>query len=83
MATVLVKFEVDGVSIVTGEIPPDGQTPISDPVQTGHVTNRVFIVAAGTYCYGLLTPLAYAPLWQVVEAVDGVPTTVTFRRIGS
>jgi hypothetical protein len=80
MATVLVKFDSDNIPVVTGDIPPDQQTPISDPTQTGFVTNQAFIVAAGVYCYGLQSPVAYTPLWQLVQAVDGEQTEIAFHR---
>ena len=80
MATVVVRFDVDGVPVVTGDVPPNEQTPISNPTPTGHVTNKGFIVAAGMYCYGLQTGIGHAPLWRVVQAVDGEETEVAFRR---
>jgi hypothetical protein len=78
MAVVLVKYDTDGVAIVTGDIPPDPNTPIAEPVDTGHVTNQPFIVAASMYCYGLAAPCT--PLWQVVQAIDDVPAEITFTR---
>jgi len=81
MALVLVSYDVSGISIVTGDEPADPQTPIADPVQTGHVTNRPFIVAAGFYCYGLLGN-GCTPLWQLVQAVDGEQTTIAFQKTG-
>jgi hypothetical protein len=83
MATVLVRFDGGNDPVVTGDIPPDPQTPISDPAQTGFVTNQAFIVAAGEYCYGLQSAVAYAPLWQVVQAVDGEQALIVFRRVAS
>lgn len=80
MATVLVKFDSDNIPVVTGDIPPDQQTPISDPTQTGFVTNQAFIVAAGEYRYGLQSPVTYTPLWQLVQAVDGEQTEIAFHR---
>jgi hypothetical protein len=80
MATVLVKFDINGTPIVTGDIPPNEQTPIADPTQTNHLTNKAFIVAPGEYCYGLQSAVAYTPLWQVVQAVDGEQAEITFRR---
>jgi hypothetical protein len=80
MAIVLVKFDIDNIAIVTGDIPPDEQTPISNPTQTGFVTNQPFIVAAGDYCYGLQSAVAYAPLWKLVQAVDGEQTEIAFHR---
>ena len=83
MATVLVRFDDGGVPIVSGEIPPNEQTPIADPTPTGHVTNQPFIVAAGEYCYGLRSAVPYTPLWQTVQAVDGEQTEIRFRRRAS
>lgn len=80
MATVLIKFDGGDVPVVTGAIPPDEDTPISNPQPTGFVTNRTFIVAEGQYCFGLDTAIPYTPLSQVVQAVDGVPAEITFRR---
>jgi len=79
MARVLIRFNGGNVPVITGDIPPNDQTPISNPVQTGFVTNKAFIVAEGVYCFGLQTPHAYTPLWQVVQAVDGEQTEITFR----
>jgi len=80
MAIVLVKFDRNNIPVVTGDIPPNAQTPISDPTRTGFVTNQAFIVAEGEYCYGLQSSVAYTPLWQLVQAVDGEQTEITFRR---
>jgi hypothetical protein len=77
---VLVKLDVDGIPIVTGDIPPNAQTPIVNPTRIGQVTNRAFIVAAGEYCYGLQSTVAYTPLWQTVQAIDGEQAEITFRR---
>ena len=38
------------------------------------------MVDEGEHCFGLDTPIAYTPLWQVVQAVDGVPAEISFRR---
>jgi hypothetical protein len=81
MATVRISFNGGNVPIVTGDIPPDPQTPIAEPTQTGFTTNQAFIVAEGVYCYGLDTGVSYAPLWQVVQAVDGEQTDIAFRRV--
>ena len=80
MATVLVKFNGGNVPVVTGAIPPNESTPISNPDPTGFMTNQAFIVAEGQYCFGLDTTASYTPLWQVVQAVDGPQTEITFRR---
>ncbi len=81
MATVLVKFDFDKVPVVTGDMPSDAQTPISNPMQTGFVTNEAFIVPEGVYCFGLQSADTYAPLWQVVQASDDEQSVVTFRRL--
>jgi hypothetical protein len=80
MAVVRVRFDGGNVPVVTGSIPPDNDTPISNPTQTGFQTNQALIVEAGEYCFGLETPVRYTPLWQLVQAVDGVPAEITFRR---
>jgi hypothetical protein len=80
MATILISFDGGNVPVVTGDIPPDDQTPISAPAPTGFVTNQAFIVAEGAYCFGLETAMSYTPLWQVVQAVDGEQAPITFRR---
>lgn len=80
MATVLVRFDGGNVPVVTGDIPDDADTPISSPTPTGFVTNKAFIVAAGDYCFGLDTTVSYTPLWQLVQAVDGTQTEITFKR---
>jgi hypothetical protein len=79
MATVLISFNGGIVPIVTGDIPPDDHTPISNPTQTGFVTNQAFIVTEGVYCFGLGTPISYEPLWQVVQAVDGEQAEISFQ----
>jgi hypothetical protein len=79
MATVLVRFNGGNVPIVTGDMPNDDNTPISNPTQTGFVTNKPFIVAAGPYCFGLRGLSGYAPLWQIVEAVNGQQVEIDFR----
>jgi len=80
MAAVLIRFDGGTVPVVTGDIPPDDQTPISNPTQTGFVTNQAFIVAEGEYCFGLQSTTPYTPLWQVVQAIDGEQAEITFRR---
>jgi hypothetical protein len=80
MAMVLVRFDGGGVPVVTGDIPPDENTPLADPQPTGFSTNQPFMVAAGTYCFSLQAPCA--PLWRVVQAVDGEQTDIDFRRAG-
>jgi len=80
MATVLIRFDGGKVPVVTGDIPPDDRTPISDPTQTGFVTNQAFIVAEGEYCFGLESAVSYTPLWQVVQAIDGEQAEITFRQ---
>ena len=80
MAIVLVRFDGGNVPVVTGAIPPDTDTPISSPTPTGFATNKAFMLDEGEHCFGLDTPIAYTPLWQVVQAVDGVPAEITFRR---
>jgi len=80
MATVMIKFDAGNVPIVTGDVPPDDHTPISNPTPTSFVTNKAFIVVEGVYCYGLKTAISHIPLWQVVQAVDGEQSEITFRR---
>jgi hypothetical protein len=79
MATVRISFNAGNVPIVTGDMPPDAQTPIADPTQTGFTTNQAFIVTEGIYCFGLDTPIAHTPLWQMVQAVDGEQAEIAFR----
>ena len=38
------------------------------------------MVDDGEYCFGLDTPIGHTPLWQVVQAVDGVLAEISFRR---
>lgn len=80
MATILVRFDGGAVPIVTGDIPANSDNPITAPVPTAFVTNQTFIVAEGIYCFALDTAIAYAPLWQVVQAVDGEQTEISFHR---
>lgn len=79
MATVLIRFNGGAVPVVSGAIPPSPDTPISNPAQTGFKTNQRFIVDEDVYCFGLDTSLTYTPLWQTVQAVEGVPAEITFR----
>lgn len=80
MATVMIRFDNDGVPVVTGDVPPDDRTPISAPTPTVFVTNKAFMVAEGVYCFGLKTAVSHTPLWQVVQAVDGERAEITFHR---
>ena len=80
MATVLIRFDGGNVPVVTGATPLDKDTPISNPTQTGFKTNVAFRVDEGEYRFGLDTPIRYGPLWQLVQAVDGVPANISFRR---
>jgi hypothetical protein len=81
MATVRISFNGGDVPIVTGDIPPDAETPIAEPAQTGFTTNEAFIVPEGAYCYGLGTAVSHEPLWQVVQAVDGEQTDIAFQSL--
>jgi hypothetical protein len=81
MTIVRISFDGGNVPIVTGDAPPDDQTPIADPVPTGFTTNQPFMVAAGFYCFGLQTSVPYTPLWQLVQAIDGEPTAIFFRKL--
>jgi hypothetical protein len=81
MATVRISFDGGNVPIVTGDVPPDDQTPIVDPTPTDFRTNRAFIVEEGVYCFGLQTAVSYAPLWQVVQTVDGEQAEIVFRKL--
>jgi hypothetical protein len=81
MAIVRISFDGGTVPIVTGDVPPDEQTPIAGPAPTGFTTNRPFIIAEGLYCFGLESPVPYAPLWQVVQAIDGEPAEIFFRQL--
>ena len=80
MATVLIKFDGGNVPILTGDIPADTDTPISEPVPTVFVTNRPFITAEGANCFALQTSIPYTPLWQVVRVSDGEQIVASFRR---
>jgi hypothetical protein len=80
MATVLIRFDGGNVPVITGAIPANEDTPISNPTPTGFVTNEAFRVDEGEYCFGLDATVPYAPLWQVVQAVNGVPSNIRFRR---
>jgi hypothetical protein len=81
MAIVRVSFDGGDVPIVTGDVPPDGQTKIADPMETGFTANRPFIVAEGLYCFGLQTALPYTPLWQVVQAIEGEEAEIFFQSL--
>ena len=80
MAIVRVSFDGGNVPIVTGDVPPDDQTPITEPILTGFTANQPFIVADGVYCFGLQTAIPYTPLWQLVQAIDGEPAEISFRQ---
>ena len=80
MAIVLIRFDGGAVPIVVGDIPPNADTPVSDPLLTGFVTNQAFMVDEGVYCFALDMAPTYRPLWQVVQAIDGQPAEITFRR---
>jgi hypothetical protein len=81
MAIVRVSFDGGDVPVVTGDVPPDGQTPIVDPIETGFTTNQPFIVASGLYCFGLQTALPYTPLWHVVQAIEGEQAEISFQSL--
>jgi hypothetical protein len=80
MATVLIRFDGGNVPVITGDIPPNPQTPINPPTPTGFVTNKAFIVDEGNYCFGLATTIRHTPLWALVQAVDGQQADIAFRR---
>ena len=81
MATICISFDGGSVPIVMGDMPANEQTPISNPTPTKFTTNRPFIVLEGVYCFGLQTTQPYAPLWQLVQAVDGEQTDIAFRKL--
>lgn len=80
MAIVRLSFDAGNVPVVTGDIPPDDQTPIRNPTPTGFTTNQAFIVREGIYCFGLQTAVPYTPLWQLVQAFDGEEAEILFRK---
>jgi hypothetical protein len=79
MARIHVSFNGGSVPIVVGDTPPDLETPIAEPTDTGFLTNQTAIVVEGEYCVGLQTEQPYAPLWQVVRAFDGERADIAFR----
>lgn len=81
MATVRISFKSGDVPIVTGDMPPNAQTPIVVPTHTGFRTNRPFIVTEGVYCFGLDTATRHTPLWLIVQAVDGEQTNIAFQSL--
>jgi hypothetical protein len=81
MATVRVSFDGSNVPVVTGDAPADDQTPIINPTPTGFTTNQAFIVEEGVYCFGLQTAIPHAPLWQVVQAVEGEQAVIVFLKL--
>lgn len=78
MALVRIKFDGGAVPVVTGSFPPDENTPIDEPTPTGQVTNTLFMVPAGIYCYGLDTDIPHTPQWRRVQAVDGATEEASF-----
>jgi hypothetical protein len=81
VATVRITFDGGDVAVVLGDMPGDELTPIADPTPTGFTTNHPFIVVEGMYCFGLETAQRYSPLWQLVQAVDGVQSDIAFRKL--
>jgi hypothetical protein len=81
MAIVHVSFDGGNVPIVTGDVPPDDQIPITDPIPTGFTTDQPFFVAEGLYCFGLQTAVPHTPLWQLVQAIDGEQAEISFRKL--
>lgn len=81
MATILIRFDGGSVPVVMGDMPDNEQTPIANPTLTKFTTNRAFIVLEGLYCFGLQTTQPYTPLWQVVQAVDGEQTDISFHKL--
>jgi hypothetical protein len=55
--------------------------PIPAPQPTGFVTNRMFMLPEGVYCFGLATAVEHRPLWHVVQPIDGEMTVVSFTRV--
>jgi hypothetical protein len=80
MAIVRLSFDAGNVPVVTGDLPPDAQTPIPNPTPTDFTSNQAFVVREGFYCFGLETAVPYTPLWQLVQAVDGEETEILFRK---
>ena len=81
MATIRIRFDGGDVPIVTGDRPPNDETPIAGPTPTGFTANHPFIVIEGLYCFGLETALPHTPLWRVVQAVDGEQVELVFRKL--
>jgi len=80
MALVRIDFDGGDVPVLSGEEPDSPTDPIADPVDTNCVTNTPFFFPAGFYCFAPKTDLAYAPLWQTGQAVDGQELVLEFRR---
>jgi hypothetical protein len=81
MATIRISFDGGSVPVVMGDMPADGQVPISNPVPTGFTTNQPFIVPEGLYCFGLRTSQRYTPLWQLLQAIDGEQADIAFHKL--
>jgi hypothetical protein len=78
MATILIKFSGGDVPVLVGAVPSAPDQPIANPTDTGGTANTPFIMAAGTHCFALQSPVAYAPLWQTGQAVDGTQLHLEF-----
>ena len=82
MAIVLVRFDGGNVPVVTGDIPPDDRHPDQRVRRRqSFETNQAVHRGRGrSIASGSDTPIAHTPLWQVVQAIDGVPAEIAFRR---
>jgi hypothetical protein len=78
MATILVKFDGGDVPVLVGAPPASPDQPVASPTDTGNLTNTPFIADQGSYCVTLGATLAFTPLWQVGQAIDGEQLELTF-----
>lgn len=81
MAIVTIEFDAGNVPVVTGEEPDSPDKPIENPVDTHRLTNQFIFVGAGFHVFSLKTDIAFTPLWQKGQAIDGVALTLTFKRV--
>jgi hypothetical protein len=81
MALVTITFDGGNVPVVTGEEPASETTPIQDPISAGGVSNVPFMFAAGLFTFSLDTSIAFKPLWQTAQTIDGIPLTLTFEKV--
>jgi hypothetical protein len=81
MAIVKITFDGGDVPVVTGDAPDSPDKPIENPVDTKGVSNEPFMFREGIFTFSLDTVIAFKPLWQTGQTINGIPLKLEFKKV--